>query len=172
MSIVSQVGRKHCLCSNVSWSTFQIFVGGRGHVIDQGEGGKQGDALMSLLFPWPPALEAVQRHLRMKSCSRVWTEVHCTRPQACDALERVARTVNPRAVVWRDPSCLPMNRGSRSFALQWGTQLSLPPTLRELLLSIKSCRIASPMSQMSSPRGCSCSTVHQLEQTTCCGCEP
>ena len=182
------------------------------HVIDQGEGGEQGDVLCPSSSPLPSMPRSRLSNDtfgKMKRCSRIWTtstfdhsdrvgEVYyllqdpcsstptsvCTvgrpsldksgtRPQACDALERVARTVNPGQSCGEDPvACPSQNRGSRSLALQWGTQLSLPPTLRELLLSIKSCWIASPMSQMSSPRGCSAPLCISSSKQLVAGREP
>ena len=59
-------------------------------------------------------------HIRLHSGkTQVWNKSG-TRPQACDALERVARTVNPRAVVWRGSQLLAHEQGIKVLGTPMG----------------------------------------------------
>ena len=127
------------------------------HRIAQGEGGEQGDALMPLLFSLGQHEALQQVHRFLNPGERFFAflgDVHfLTKPDirrppglvevarrnshsrrsdanlVCDVLERAARTVNPRAQRFgEDLTCQPTGKGSRFWALQWGTQISLPAT--------------------------------------------
>ena len=80
----------------------------------------------------------VQEELRVHACieihggkTRVWNRVGL-RPEACNVLERIARTVDPTAVVWRGSDLPPIEQGLEIL----GTPLGHPDFVESHLQSV------------------------------------
>ena len=103
-------------------------------------------------------------------CSSTPTSV-CTvgRPKcACDALDGVARMVNPRAVVWKGSQLPAHEQGIKVPGTPFGHPAFVAAHLERTTAEHQALLDRVPTSQMSSPSGCS-SAAPQPEETSCCG---
>ena len=83
--------------------------------------------------------DALFRHARIRLHSgktQVWNSGGI-RPEACDALERVARAVNPRPWCGRVQMCYLASRGSKSSEHRWSILTLSLPTSKEPLQNTK-----------------------------------